>query len=228
MYDLDLFTRGSRIAYFSMEIALQNDIPTYSGGLGILAGDTMRSAADLELPMVAVSLVSQSGYFCQRIDEQGRQQEKSCHWDPASVARPLAAKVAVPIESRTVWVAGWLYILKGHMNGQQPVILLDTDIDENLAEDRLITHRLYGGDEIYRLNPHFRFDAEKFGSKYEQLFREVKDEVISAVKIITEPDSADIYIDGVHRGISPLTINPIYATKHMFTAVKEEYELKAM
>lgn len=148
---LDPFTREPRVAYFSMEIALQNDISTYSGGLGILAGDTMRSATDLEIPMVAVSLVSHAGYFCQQIDEQGRQQEHACSWQAQLVARPLAAKVSVSIEDRRVWVAGWLYALRGHMNGEQPVILLDTDIDENRDEDRLITHYLYGGDEVYRL-----------------------------------------------------------------------------
>jgi len=83
-------------------------------------------------------------------------------------------------------------------------------------------------DEIYRINPHFIFDSETFSSQYEELFREVKAEVISAVKIVTKPDSADIYIDGVHKGISPLTINPIYATKHTFTAVKEKFELKTV
>lgn len=148
---LDEFILGSRIAYFSMEIALANEIPTYSGGLGILAGDTMRSAADLELPMVAVSLVSRAGYFKQEIDSEGRQLEHPDPWDPARLASPLNAKVAVTIEGRSVWVGGWLYVLKGHMNGQQPVILLDTDLDENHEEDRQITHFLYGVDSTYRL-----------------------------------------------------------------------------
>ena len=145
------YIRESRVAYFSMEIALKNDILTYSGGLGILAGDTMRSAADLEIPMVAVSLVSHAGYFCQKIDEQGRQQEHACSWQVSLAAVPLAAKVSVTIEDRTVWVAGWLYTLRGHLKGEQPVILLDTDIDENRDEDRQISHYLYGGDEAYRL-----------------------------------------------------------------------------
>jgi len=151
MTHLDQFTRTPRIAYFSMEIALQNDIPTYSGGLGILAGDTMRSAADLEIPMVAVSLISHAGYFEQEIDARGRQIEHPSPWEPSHWATPLEAKVAVSIEKRLVWVAGWLYVLKGHMNGEIPVVLLDTDIDENQPEDREITHYLYGGDDAYRL-----------------------------------------------------------------------------
>jgi starch phosphorylase len=150
MNPLDAFTRTQRIAYFSMEIALQNEIPTYSGGLGVLAGDTMRSAADLEIPMVAVSLVSHAGYFNQEIDKQGRQIERPSPWEPSHWATQLEAKVAVTIEGRSVWIAGWLYVLSGHMNGKVPVILLDTDIDENQPADREITHYLYGGDETYR------------------------------------------------------------------------------
>ena len=151
MTNLDEFNHEERIAYFTMEIALRDDIPTYSGGLGVLAGDTLRSAADLELPMVAVSLVSRMGYFRQEIDANGRQTEQPDIWDPARWATPLAAKVALTISDRTVWVGGWLYILSGHMNGRQPIILLDTDLEENHPEDREITHYLYGGDQTYRL-----------------------------------------------------------------------------
>jgi starch phosphorylase len=147
---LDEFIHEPRIAYFSMEIALRNEIPTYAGGLGVLAGDTMRSAADLELPMVAVSLVSRAGYFRQEIDDQGRQMEHAATWDPRRWAQPLDAKIAVPIEGRTVWIGAWLYVLEGHMGGRQPVLLLDTDLDENRSDDREITHYLYGGDNVYR------------------------------------------------------------------------------
>jgi len=145
------FIRKERIAYFSMEIALQNDIPTYSGGLGVLAGDVLRSTADLEMPMVAVTLVSRLGYFRQTIDDRGRQSESPAPWDPVQYARPLPAKVTVSIEGRNVWVSGWLYVLQGHMGGTEPVLLLDTDLDENNEEDRRITDCLYGGDAAYRL-----------------------------------------------------------------------------
>ncbi len=148
---LDEFLHEPRIAYFSMEIALRNDIPTYSGGLGVLAGDTMRSAADLDLPMVAVSLVSRAGYFRQVIGKEGRQEEQPDFWNPADHATPLGAKIAVTIEGRTVWVGAWLYVLEGHMGGRQPVLLLDTDLNENGGGDREITHALYGGDLAYRL-----------------------------------------------------------------------------
>ena len=148
---LDEFILEPRIAYFSMEIALRSDIPTYSGGLGVLAGDTLRSAADLEMPMVVVSLVSRAGYFRQTIDDAGRQLEEPDPWKPEEWASPLSAKVAVNIESRPVWVGGWLYILEGHMNGRQPVILLDTDLEENGEQDRRLTHYLYGDGQSYRL-----------------------------------------------------------------------------
>ncbi|MFY9269553.1 MAG: alpha-glucan family phosphorylase, partial [Candidatus Manganitrophaceae bacterium] len=148
---LSEFTQEPRIAYFSMEIAIRNEIPTYSGGLGVLAGDTVRSAADLELPLVAVSLASRAGYFRQEIDPDGRQIEHPDTWDPSRWATRLGAKIAVPIEGREVWIAGWLYLLKGHMNGREPIILLDTDLEENRKEDREITYFLYGGDPTYRL-----------------------------------------------------------------------------
>ncbi|HEU0233503.1 MAG TPA: alpha-glucan family phosphorylase [Gallionella sp.] len=148
---LDEFIHEPRIAYFSMEIALRNEIPTYAGGLGVLAGDTMRSAADLELPMVAVSLVSHAGYFRQEIDAQGRQMEHAAIWELGRWAQPLDAKIAVQIDGRTVWIGAWLYVLESHMGGRQPVLLLDTDLNENSSDDREITHYLYGGDNVYRL-----------------------------------------------------------------------------
>lgn len=145
------FTSERRVAYFSMEIALRAEIPTYAGGLGILAGDTLRSAADLSLPLVGVSLVSRSGYFRQEIDSQGRQVEHAASWDPADWAQRLDAKIAVRIEGRPVWIGAWLYVLQSHMGGRAPVILLDTYLEENRPDDRQITHSLYGGDESYRL-----------------------------------------------------------------------------
>jgi glycogen phosphorylase len=148
---LDEFLKLPRVAYFSMEVALRNEIPTYAGGLGVLAGDTLRSAADLRLPLVGVSLVSRAGYFRQEIDADGRQIERPGTWDPERFARRLDAKVAVRIEDRPVWVGAWLYVIESHLGGRAPVLLLDTDLPENRADDREITHYLYGGDETYRL-----------------------------------------------------------------------------
>ena len=145
------FLGHTSIAYFTMEIALSAEIHTYSGGLGVLAGDTARASADLELPMVFVTLVSRQGYLRQAIDGKGRQEESSDPWRPADFASPLRAKIAVLIEGREVWVRPWLHVLRSPNGGEVPVVLLDTDLEENAAEDRRITDRLYGGGERLRL-----------------------------------------------------------------------------
>jgi glycogen phosphorylase len=98
-----------RVAYFSMEIAIWPDMPTYSGGLGILAGDTARAAADLDLPMVFVTLVSRAGYLRQELDAAGHQADVPDPWEPSDRAWPLPAMVAVQIEGRAVWVRSWLH-----------------------------------------------------------------------------------------------------------------------
>jgi len=151
MRPVEPFLHQPRIAYFSMEIALHSDIPTYSGGLGVLAGDTVRTAADLELPLVGVTLISRMGYFRQEIDPQGTQIEHPDPWNPDRWAVPLEAKVAVPIGERMVWVQAWLYVLEGGTDYTVPVVLLDTDLPDNSPEDREITHYLYGDGDEYRL-----------------------------------------------------------------------------
>jgi glycogen phosphorylase len=145
------FLQRRRVGFFSMEIALRTEIPTYAGGLGVLAGDMLRSAADLGVPLVAVTLVSREGYFRQSFDDAGRQMERPDPWQPEDWAEPLPAKVSVAVDGRHVWIGGWLYVIEGLKGGRQPVVLLDTDLPENSPQDRLITHFLYGGDEEYRL-----------------------------------------------------------------------------
>lgn len=148
---LDELTKEPKIAYFSMEIGLNKDIPTYSGGLGVLAGDTIKSAADLRLPLVAVTLLTKKGYFRQVLDERGRQREEPEDWEPLRFMIPLPHRVSVEIEGRTVYVQAWVYEVRSLTGGVVPVFFLDTDIDENQALDREITHYLYGGDRAYRL-----------------------------------------------------------------------------
>ncbi|HJS89420.1 MAG TPA: alpha-glucan family phosphorylase [Steroidobacteraceae bacterium] len=148
---IDSFLIDPRVAFFSMEIALRSEIPTYAGGLGVLAGDTLRTAADLRVPLVGVTLVSRAGYFRQEIDASGRQIEHPAPWEPARWASPLDAKAAVRIEGRSVWIGAWLYVIESPLGGLAPVILLDTDQPENSSSDREITHYLYGDDEEYRL-----------------------------------------------------------------------------
>jgi starch phosphorylase len=134
-----------------MEIALEPEIPTYSGGLGGLAGDTVRSAADLGLSMVAVSLVHRRGYFRQHLDAVGRQEEEPDRWRPEQRLEELASRVVVQIEGREVVVAAWRYVVVGASGAEVPVVLLDTDRPENHPDDRRLTDTLYGGDERYRL-----------------------------------------------------------------------------
>jgi starch phosphorylase len=141
----------ARIAYFSMEVALENDIPTYSGGLGVLAGDTLRSAADLGLPMVGVTLLSRKGYFVQRLDSEGRQREEPVVWPVADLLQPADATCAVELEGRTVTVRSWRYAVRGAGGVSVPVVLLDTDVPVNSPGDRRLTDELYGGDDRYRL-----------------------------------------------------------------------------
>lgn len=151
MADWRVYTFESKIAYFSMEIGLSADIPTYSGGLGVLAGDTIKSAADLKLPMVAVTLLSRKGYFHQEIDSNGWQQESPVQWEPENFMERLPPKTLVSIEDRDVKVQAWLYGAKSPTGGDVPVLFLDTDIPGNDERDRHLTDQLYGGDTEYRL-----------------------------------------------------------------------------
>ncbi len=151
MNELLVLTKDPKIAYFSMEIGIQNDIPTYSGGLGVLAGDTVRSGADLKLPMVAVTLISKKGYFKQELDEKGRQTELPGSWKPSQYMTLLPTKITVQIEGRDVLVQAWLFKVKSLTSGSVPVFFLDTDVEGNIPEDREITSYLYGGDQAYRL-----------------------------------------------------------------------------
>lgn len=141
----------AKIAYFSMEIGLSNDIPTYSGGLGVLAGDTIKSSADLKIPLVAVTLISKKGYFRQDIASDGKQIEYPIDWDPSKFMVRLSKKVKVQIEERNVFVQAWRYQVRSITGGEVDVLYLDTDIEENIKEDREITAFLYGGDVHYRL-----------------------------------------------------------------------------
>lgn len=151
MRQLDAFLPRTRIAYLSMEIALRPEIHTYSGGLGVLAGDTVRSSADLELPIVFVTMASRNGYFRQEIDGDGRQVEHPHPWDIAGLTSMVPAMVAVEIEGRAVWIRPWLYVHTSARGFSVPVLLLDTDLEQNDPADRILTDRLYGGDPGYRL-----------------------------------------------------------------------------
>lgn len=149
-------TFSPNIAYFSMEIGLDPDIPTYSGGLGVLAGDSLRAAADLRLPMVGITLVHRKGYFQQRLDETGHQTELPDAWSPEDQLEEMPHRVSVTIEGRKVHLRAWRYMVRGTEGNfhsrSVPVYLLDAMLPENDPKDQKLTDELYGGDSRYRLS----------------------------------------------------------------------------
>lgn len=136
------------VAYFSMEFGLHESLPVYAGGLGILAGDHLKSASDTRLPLVGVGLFYHRGYFRQDLDRAGRQGVRYPRSDPSALAmEPVLEpggrrelRVSVELESRTVKVRAFLVRV-----GRVALYLLDTDFAGNRPADRRITHRLYGG-----------------------------------------------------------------------------------
>jgi starch phosphorylase len=139
------------IAYFSMEIGLEPTMPTYSGGLGVLAGDTLRAAADLGLPLVGVTLLHRKGFFRQTLDGRGNQSEAPCEWSPEERLIEAPERVTIAIEGRPVHVRAWRYDAHGVNGRSVPVYLLDTSLPENSPEDRELTDSLYGDGSRYRL-----------------------------------------------------------------------------
>lgn len=134
-----------------MEIALEASLPTYAGGLGILAGDTLRSAADMGLPMAGVTLLHRKGYFEQHLDLLGHQSETHCNWSPESVLQPLEARATLELEGQKIAIRAWQYTILGCSGHPVPVYLLDTALPENSPFVQTLTDQLYGGDEHYRL-----------------------------------------------------------------------------
>lgn len=140
-----------KIAYFSMEIALENNIKTYSGGLGVLAGDILRSAADLNLPIVGVTLLSREGYFDQKINKKGEQEAWPAKKYDFSKLKKRKEKVIIKMGKEKVVIGVWEYKLKGINGFESPVFLLDTNFSQNSKTNRELTNRLYGGDKHLRL-----------------------------------------------------------------------------
>jgi len=150
-FSYEPFPAAGVVAYFSMEIAINPAMPTYSGGLGVLAGDTLRSAADQGVPLVAFTLVHRKGYFQQHLDSRGVQSEEVQPWNPSDFCTEEPARITVSVEDRIVNVRAWRYDLQGRYGHVVPIYLLDTDVDGNSGWDRGLTDHLYGGDTNYRL-----------------------------------------------------------------------------
>src|SRR4030042_28885 len=134
-----------------MEVGIDPAMPTYSGGLGVLAGDPLRAAADLSIPLVGMTLLNRKGYFRQHLDAKGNQTESPVTWSPEKFLDPLPNRVSVTIEGRTVHIRPWRYMVQGVHEHKIPVYFLDTALPENTSWDRTITDYLYGGDDHYRL-----------------------------------------------------------------------------
>ena len=142
------------IAYFSMEFGITESLKNYSGGLGILSGDHLKSASDLGLPLVGVGLLYQEGYFQQYLNADGFQQESYPLNDYANLPVSLARyedgtpiKITVPMVNRNLYAIIWKVQV-----GRVPLFLLDSNVEENyLPEDLHLTNRLYGGDQRTRI-----------------------------------------------------------------------------
>jgi len=139
------------IAYFSAEIGISSQLPTYSGGLGVLAGDHIKASADAGLNMCAVTLLYKEGYFKQRIDEEGFQTETYPRFDPQPKLKKLPIKFTLRLRERDVWVQTYEYKFKGVNGHIVPIYFLDTDLKENFRDDRIISLRLYSGDKDHRI-----------------------------------------------------------------------------
>ena len=144
------------IAYFSMEMGLSPDMPTYSGGLGVLAGDSLRAAADLQIPMVGITLVHRKGYFRQQLDDEGRQTEEPAAWSPEDKLEEIPQRIGLEVGGRDVQLRAWRVNVEGTPGNEHsrtiPVYLLDSRVPENDPQDQGLTDELYGGDQRYRLS----------------------------------------------------------------------------
>ena len=142
---------STTIAYFSAEIGISASLPTYSGGLGVLAGDHIKAAADAGLSMVGISLLYKEGYFKQRVDEKGFQSETYPRFDPEPKLKQLPDKFILRLRERDVWIAAYEYSYKGQDGQTISIYFLDTDLEENFHDDRIISLRLYSGDKDHRI-----------------------------------------------------------------------------
>ncbi|MBD3310744.1 alpha-glucan family phosphorylase [Candidatus Woesearchaeota archaeon] len=139
-----------KTGFFSMEIGLKDSIPTFAGGLGVLAGDALKSCADLQLPVGGLTLLYRKGYFRQRI-EQGRQTEEEQSWDPSEELKKLDNRVVVRIKGEDVHIGCWMYELEGVTGQKRPVLFLDPDTEQNSDYFRRVCDRLYQGDQKDRI-----------------------------------------------------------------------------
>jgi starch phosphorylase len=136
------------VAYFSPEFGISEALPQYSGGLGVLAGDHLKSASDLGLPLTAIGLMYRNGYFRQALNVEGWQEQRYPNLDPYGMALTLqdGVRISLDLGGETLFAQVW----KAEV-GRTTLYLLDSDVDENSDNCRAVTDRLYGGDTEHRL-----------------------------------------------------------------------------
>lgn len=139
------------VAYFCMEVGLDPGLPTYSGGLGVLAGDTLKAAADRDVPVVGVTLLHRKGYFRQELDPEGEQRELPVEWSPEERLEEVSSRVAVEVDGRRIHLRAWRRVVRGQGGFEVPLYFLDSDLPENARPDRRLTDTLYGDGLRYRL-----------------------------------------------------------------------------
>jgi starch phosphorylase len=142
---------AGQLAYFSMEIAISDQIPNFSGGLGVLAGDFLRAASDLSIPAIGVSLLYHDGFFRQDFDASGSQIEHPVRWTPSDHLERLDAQVQVVIGGRSITTGVWRRVLVGVDGSSVPIYFLDTRLPQNDPGAQTITDRLYLGNQRQRL-----------------------------------------------------------------------------
>ncbi len=142
---------STRVAYFSAEIGIDQRIPSYCGGLGILAGDHLRSAAHIGLPICGITLLYREGYYQQVIDDVGNQIEAYPRFDPATLLVQESPRITLHLRGRDVHVRAYRHDVVGRGGHVVPIYFLDTDVENNAPEDRIITHRIYSGDQTRRV-----------------------------------------------------------------------------
>ena len=139
------------IAYFSAEVGISSSLPTYSGGLGVLAGDHIKASGDMGLGMCAITLLYKEGYFKQRVDEEGLQTETYPKFDPHPLLKKLDIKFTLRLRERDVWIQVYQFDYIGQNGHIIPIYFLDTDCEDNFDDDKIITLRLYSGDKDHRI-----------------------------------------------------------------------------
>jgi starch phosphorylase len=145
----------SPVAYFSAEIGLQSDLPTYSGGLGVLAGDHLKAAADAGMDLVGITLLYRQGYFQQHLDADGAQNETYPEFDPSSILDDTGHEIQLPLDGTTIHLRVWKKQIVGSGGNKVDIIFLGTSHPKNSDDHKKLSWKLYGGDDSTRIRQEY-------------------------------------------------------------------------